>query len=229
MIQGSGGVFFQGSYSNNACAGSTAQCINRNNAHVQDQPHSALSFMLHIHGSLLQASNYNIVQVYRTLWQVRFSIDRHTMSSPSWNDRADELAKQVLAKQTASAWQHLQSYALRMDFFKKVSVHCSKIVCAVVNRDGYGVNGRDVHENVDDTFYSGWHDQFFMGLLTDILPEEREDVLSFNEKLVNSSKGQLAPVDRDIVKYQTLAGSHTNQGHRQLYILYIYIYIMISC
>lgn len=144
------------------------------------------------------------------------------MSCPSWNARAHELAQQVLEKQTASAWQHLMSYALRMDFFKKVTVHCSKIVCAVVNRDGYGVNGRAVHENVDDAFYSGWHDGFFLGLLTDILPEEQDAVISFNEKLVNSSKGQLAPVVRDLVKYQTLAGSHTNRGHRQLYI-YIYI------
>ena len=51
-----------------------------------------------------------------------------------------------------------------------------------------------------------------LGLLTDILPEEREAVISFNEKLVDSSKGQLAPVDRDLVKYLTLAGSHTSQG-----------------
>ena len=140
------------------------------------------------------------------------------MSFPAaaWNERADELAKLVIEKKTASSWQHLQSYALRMDFFKKVTVHSSRIVCATCNRDGYGVNGNDVHENVDDTFYCGWHDQFFLGLLTDILPEEREDVLSFNERLVNSSKGLLAPVDRDVVKYQTLAGSHTNQGHRQL-------------
>ena len=89
----------------------------------------------------------------------------------------------------------------------------------------HGVDGRDVHENVDDTFYSGWHDRFFLGLLTDILPEEREALISFNEKLADSSTGQLAPVDRDLVKYLTLIGSHTSQGHRQLYILYI----MISC
>jgi hypothetical protein len=135
-----------------------------------------------------------------------------------WNDRADELAKQVLEKRTASAWQHLQSYCLRMDFFKRMPIHCSRIICARCNRDGYGVNGRDVHENMDDTFYSGWHEQFFHGMLTDIMPEEHELVLKFNEDMIASSKGMLAPLDREIVKYQTLAGSHTNQGHRQLYI-----------
>ena len=143
-----------------------------------------------------------------------------------WNDRADELAKQVLEKRTASAWQHLQAYCLRMDFFKRIPVHCSRIVCATCNRDGYGVNGKDVHENVDDTFYSGWHDQFFHGMLTDILHEERDAVLKFNEDMVGSSKGMLAPVDRDVVKYLTLAGSHTNQGHRQLYIESIFFDVM---
>ena len=143
-----------------------------------------------------------------------------------WNDRADELAKQVLEKRTASAWQHLQAYCLRMDFFKRIPVHCSRIVCATCNRDGYGVNGKDVHENVDDTFYSGWHDQFFHGMLTDILHEERDAVLKFNEDMVGSSKGMLAPVDRDVAKYQTLAGSHTNQGHRQLYIESMFFDVM---
>ena len=158
------------------------------------------------------------------------------MSAPAafpfpWNERADQLAKDVVSKGTASAWQHLQSYCLRMEFFKKIPVHCSRIVCATCNRDGYGVNGKDVHENISDTFYSGWHDQFFHGMITDILPEEHAEVLSFNRRLIDQSKGLLAPLDPDAVKYQTLAGSHTNQGHRQLYIeyfwykIYIYIYI----
>jgi hypothetical protein len=54
--------------------------------------------------------------------------------------------------------------------------------------------------------------------MTDILPEERDEVLAFNQSLIDGSKGMLAPIQTDIVKYQTLAGSHTNQGHRQLYI-----------
>jgi len=44
--------------------------------------------------------------------------------------------------------------------------------------------------------------------------------------MVGSSKGMLAPVDRDVVKYLTLAGSHTNQGHRQLYIESIFFDVM---
>jgi len=148
------------------------------------------------------------------------------MSAPTWlfawNARADELARQAVEKKTASAWQHLLSYCLRMDFFKRMPVHCSRIVCAMCNRDGYGVNGKDVHENIVDTFYSGWHDQFFHGMITDVLPEERDAVLCFNQELIDSSKGMLAPMDTATVKYQTLAGSHTNQGHRQLYIKIIH-------
>jgi hypothetical protein len=136
----------------------------------------------------------------------------------AWNTRADELARQACETKTASSWQHLLSYCLRMDFFKRIPAHCSRIVCALANRDGYGVNGKDVHENIDDTFYAGWHDQFFHGMMTDILPEERDEVLAFNQSLIDGSKGMLAPIQTDIVKYQTLAGSHTNQGHRQLYI-----------
>lgn len=136
----------------------------------------------------------------------------------SWNDRADELAQECVAKKTSSTWSHLASYCLRMGFFSKLTVHASKIVCAELNRDGYGVNGSDTHEVLEDIFFSGWTDKFFDGLLTDILPEERESLLRFNEDLVSSSQGKLAPIDRDVVKYQTYAGSHTNQGHRQLYI-----------
>ena len=100
-------------------------------------------------------------------------------------------------------------------FFRKVTAHCSQIVCAVTNRDGYGCNAQDVQENIEDTVHAGWCDKFFDGIFTDIDQSEREAVLLFNEKMVGSA-GLLAPIERDLVKFQTLAGSHTNQGHRQL-------------
>jgi len=134
----------------------------------------------------------------------------------AWNDRANELAMECLAQGTSSAWARLCSYGLRMGFFQKVTAHCSQIVCAVTNRDGYGCNVKDVHENIEDTVHAGWCDKFFDGIFTDIEQSEREAVLLFNEKMVGSTKGFLAPIERDLVKFQTLAGSHTNQGHRQL-------------
>ena len=134
----------------------------------------------------------------------------------AWNDRANELAMECLAQGTSSAWARLCSYGLRMGFFQKVTAHCSQIVCAVTNRDGYGCNVKDVHENIEDTVHAGWCDKFFDGIFTDIDQSEREAVLLFNEKMVGSAKGLLAPIERDLVKFQTLAGSHTNQGHRQL-------------
>lgn len=138
--------------------------------------------------------------------------------APSWNERAEQLAKDCIIQGTSSAWARLCTYCLRMGFFEKVTAHCSQIVCAVTNRDGYGVNAGDVGENVEDTVLAGWSDKFFDVVITNLAPEEREAVLLFNEKMVATSKGQLAPIERDLVKFQTLAGSHTNQGHRQLYI-----------
>ena len=134
----------------------------------------------------------------------------------AWNDRANELAMECLDQGTSSAWARLCSYCLRMGFFQKVTAHCSQIVCAVTNRDGYGCNAQDVQENIEDTVHAGWCDKFFDGIFTDIDQSEREAVLLFNEKMVGSAKGLLAPIERDLVKFQTLAGSHTNQGHRQL-------------
>lgn len=145
------------------------------------------------------------------------------MSLQGWNDRADELALECLAEGTSSSWARLCSYCLRMGFFEKVTAHCSQIVCAMINRDGYGCNPNDVAENVEDTVAAGWCDKYFDGVFTDIDPDEREELLSFNEKLTDSSKGKLAPVQRDLAKFQTLAGSHTNQGHRQMYNkMYVY-------
>ena len=145
------------------------------------------------------------------------------MSLQGWSDRADELALECLAEGTSSSWARLCSYCLRMGFFEKVTAHCSQIVCAMINRDGYGCNPNDVAENVEDTVAAGWCDKYFDGVFTDIDPDEREELLSFNEKLTDSSKGKLAPVQRDLAKFQTLAGSHTNQGHRQMH-KKIYVY-----
>ena len=131
-----------------------------------------------------------------------------------WDDRADELAKEALAKQTGAAWQNLQTYCLKMGYFEKLNVHASQIVCAPSNRDTYGCNGHDTHDNIDNVT-NGWSDSFFEGIITDVDVSEREEVLQYNETMVAASKGQLAEIVRELIKFMTLAGSHTTQGFRQ--------------
>ena len=171
--------------------------------------------MLHSSSSLfckVQGQPHCVIEFLRQGTLYRLAANMAT----AWNDRANELAMECLDQGTSSAWARLCSYCLRMGFFQKVTAHCSQIVCAVTNRDGYGCNVQDVQENIEDTVHAGWCDKFFDGIFTDIDQSEREAVLLFNEKMVGSTKGFLAPIERDLVKFQTLAGSHTNQGHRQL-------------
>lgn len=133
----------------------------------------------------------------------------------TWDDRADALALDCLEKKTGAAWQNFVAYCLKMGYIEKFPVHYNQCVCAPTNRDSYGCNGYDTHENISDITSAGWSDGYFDGIITDIDPSEREAVLTFNEDMVASSKGQLAPIVRELIKFMTYAGSHTTQGLRQ--------------
>jgi hypothetical protein len=132
----------------------------------------------------------------------------------NWDDRADELAKTCLLKKTGASWMNLCQYCLKMGYFEKMCVPACQIVCARRNRDGFGCAGPDVMQNICDLINSGWSDMYFDGVLTDVSPAEREDVLSWNETMVAQSNEMLAPIIRADIKFQTLAGSHTTLGFR---------------
>ena len=131
-----------------------------------------------------------------------------------WDDRADELASACLQKQTGATWMNLCSYCLSMGYFERMCVPSAQICCAPNNRDGFGCAGSDVHQNICDLVNSGWSDSYFVGVLTDVAPDEREHVLTWNETMIASSMGMLAPISRDEIKFMTLAGSHTTLGFR---------------
>ena len=137
-------------------------------------------------------------------------------SSTCWEPKADELAQAAVQKGTAAAWKELLTYAIKMGYFVKVKVHCRHIVVCPCNRDGYGVNPADVHEILSDIAEVGWNNECFDGILTDVEADEKDEVCEYNEALVASAGGMLAGIVRDEVDYMTLAGSHTNQGHRSI-------------
>ena len=140
-----------------------------------------------------------------------------------WPARARELAAYLVESGGAAVWQELKTYGLKMGIFQKLVIHCRHIVCSPANRDRYGCNPHDVHELTADHAEIGWSNKLFDGIVTDVDHECRDDVIEYNIELVASSDGMLAPIEPDETKYMTMAGSHTNQGHRQVYI-YIYIY-----
>ena len=138
-------------------------------------------------------------------------------SSTCWEPKADELAQAAVRKGTAAAWQELLKYCTLMGYFLRVKVHARHIVICPCNRDGYGVNPADVHEILSDITEVGWSHDAFDGILTDVEADEKDEVCEYNEVQVAASGGMLAPIVRDEVDYMTLAGSHTNQGHRSRY------------
>jgi len=134
-----------------------------------------------------------------------------------WDDRAHELAMGCLSKQTGASWMNLTQYCISMQFFERMSVPSGQCACAPINRDGYGCNGYDVHENICDLVNSGWSDAYFDGILTDIDPAERQEVMVWNERMVAQSSNMLAPIVREDIKFMTLAGSHTTLGFRYIH------------
>ena len=107
-----------------------------------------------------------------------------------------------------------------MGYFECMPTHYSQIVCAPTNRDGYGCNGFDDYENIMEVT-SCFSDSYFDGIFTDIDPEEHDFVLVFNETMVAQANGMLAPIVRDETKFMTHAGSHTTQGFRQQYAIFV--------
>ena len=133
-----------------------------------------------------------------------------------WDEHAESFAQECLSMKSAVSWKILSAYCLKMDFMERLTVHFNQIVCSPNNRNGYGCNGHDTHENID-IITSAWCDEYFDGIITEIDPSKREEVLKFNETMVAASQGRLAPVDRQVAKFQTYAGSHTTQGLRNQY------------
>jgi hypothetical protein len=150
----------------------------------------------------------------RFSWPSSWLFGSTMASATAWEQRVHDLANTAVDKGTGSAWQTLLTYCLQMGYFEKVTVHCRHIVVCPSNRDSYGVNPLDVHEILSDIVEVGWCPKYFDGIITDVEADEKDYVCTYNEHLVASSNGLLAPITRDEVYYMSLAGSHTTCGHR---------------
>ena len=81
-----------------------------------------------------------------------------------------------------------------------------------LNRDGYGVNPRDVHSLVSGIASVRFDAGQTHPICTEILPSDTE-LVSFNQALADGSNGLLPPM-ANCMRYASLANSHTNAALR---------------
>ena len=80
------------------------------------------------------------------------------------------------------------------------------------NRDGVGVSARHVHDLLADLVSLGWSSAEFRGMCVELAESERASIFRWNRDLAQHSDGQIADFDSEsMLKYCTIAGSHTNQ------------------
>ena len=80
------------------------------------------------------------------------------------------------------------------------------------NRDGVGVSARHVHDLLADLVSLGWSDSEFRGICVELAESERASIFKWNRDLAQHSDGQIPDFDSEcMLKYCTIAGSHTNQ------------------
>ena len=96
-------------------------------------------------------------------------------------------------------------------------VHCSRILVSKCNRGGYGIDPWDAQENISDITETKFHQTLFKGLLTDIRPEDLQEVIDFNVAEVEASNGILAPVEPLKATHVSLWGGHSTCGFRAVY------------
>lgn len=82
------------------------------------------------------------------------------------------------------------------------------------NRDAQGGNAQHVHELASDIAFVGWSwPETDDALCAEIVPGDKE-VEQLNQKLVEDSEPELAPVEADSIHFGSLACGHTNQALR---------------
>ena len=80
------------------------------------------------------------------------------------------------------------------------------------NRDGAGVSARHVHDLLGDLVALGWSQTEFRGICVEVADGERAAMYKYNNDLAQHSDGQLPTFQSDsMLKFCTIAGSHTNQ------------------
>ena len=95
----------------------------------------------------------------------------------------------------------------------EVKVHSKYVGVHPLNRDGYGVSANAVQALITNVAHIGWDWGAVKALAVEVDETNSEAVHKFNQDLVQSSNGILAPIT-DRLRFVSLEGSHTNQALR---------------
>ena len=98
----------------------------------------------------------------------------------------------------------------------EIRVHSKHVGVHPCNRDGLGVSSVGVQDLLNSIFSLGWDWSEAKRLAVEADEGNRDAHLKFNEQLVTSSAGVLAPI-KDHLMFLSLQGSHTNQVLRSIY------------
>ncbi|CAJ1370873.1 unnamed protein product [Effrenium voratum] len=98
----------------------------------------------------------------------------------------------------------------------RAKVHSKYIACHPANRDGVGCVGSDCHSLLDDILAVGWDPSAPKPVCVEVR-DAHDEVVAFNEKMIQSNNNLLAPLQTGCVKYASLSASHTNQVLRLLH------------
>ena len=98
----------------------------------------------------------------------------------------------------------------------EMRVHCRHVGVHPCNRDGIGVSAVAVQQLLSNIFALGFDWAEVKALAVETDGAGRDDAVKFNERLVASSSGTLAPIS-DHLMLLSLQGSHTNQALRAIH------------
>jgi hypothetical protein len=91
-----------------------------------------------------------------------------------------------------------------------MQINSKFIGCHPSNRDGYGINGHDVHSLASDIFALGFDKDAVKAVCVELLSSDSA-ARDWNEELVAGQGHLLAPACKEHLRYGTLWGGHTNQ------------------
>ena len=127
-------------------------------------------------------------------------------------DELDVLIQQAEKKGIVKGAQQIMGYLAKTGLMVSQQIPAEQVGCHPLNRDGYGVNPRDVHSLVSGIASVGFDAGQTHPICTEILPSDTE-LVSFNQALADGSNGLLPPM-ANCMRYASLANSHTNAALR---------------
>ena len=83
-----------------------------------------------------------------------------------------------------------------------------------MNRDGYGLSGRDCHDLIDSIFEIGYDSTQINAVALEVDPNNDLEVVAFNRKVAKDSQRLLPEIPAHNLLFASLSASHTNAGLR---------------